>query len=88
MLSVTRFFISLRFHFSVVERKQKMSKASLETLPSDLLYLILKHLDAYCIVLSFGRVCKRFYQITAGYDQYQLTVNWNLYFHLIESNRA
>jgi hypothetical protein len=61
-----------------------MSKASLETLPSELLYLILSHLDAYCIVLSFRRVCKRFYQITTGYNQYELLITWRSYSNLKE----
>jgi hypothetical protein len=59
-----------------------MSKASLETLPSELLYLILKHLDASCIVLSFRRVCKRLYQIASEYDQYELIINERSYSNL------
>jgi hypothetical protein len=82
MLSAPRFSISLRFHFSVVETKKKMSDASLETLPSELLYLILKHLDASSIILSLRLVCKRFYQVIAAYNQYELSINWNSYSYL------
>ena len=59
-----------------------MSKASLETLPSELLYLILKHLDAHCIILSLRLVCKRFYQVIAAYNQYELNISWKSYYYL------
>jgi hypothetical protein len=49
-----------------------MANAFLQTLPCELLYRILKNLDAKCIIVSFRYVCKRFYVITTGYDQYEL----------------
>ncbi|UJR34711.1 hypothetical protein I4U23_027488, partial [Adineta vaga] len=52
-----------------------MTNASLFTLPSELFDLIFKHLDTLSITLSFRHVCKRFYEITDEYNQYELDLN-------------
>lgn len=49
-----------------------MTNVSLSTLPTELLYRIFNHLDVCSIVLSLRLVCRRFYQITNNYDQYEL----------------
>jgi hypothetical protein len=52
-----------------------MADASLLRLPSELLYLILNHLDACSVLFSFGLVCKRFYQIIDEYNHYEIDLN-------------
>ena len=52
-----------------------MTQTSLEALAAEILYHIFKYLDAYSIFFSIRQVCRRFYQITAGYNQYKLNVD-------------
>ena len=52
-----------------------MTNASLLTLPTELLFHILNHLDTCFILCSVRPVCQRLYAISAIYDQYELDVD-------------
>jgi hypothetical protein len=51
-----------------------MSDASLLTLPVELLYRILDHLDMQTILQSLRSVCTRLYSITNSYNRYELNI--------------
>ena len=53
----------------------RMSAASLYTLPIELIYHILDHLDIQTILCSFRNVCKRFYTIVNSYNRYELDLS-------------
>jgi hypothetical protein len=48
---------------------------SLATLPVEILYRILNHLDIHSIFVSLRYVCKRFNMITNTYNQYELDLS-------------
>ena len=53
-------------------RKMPMSKASLNTLPVELIHRIINHLDIQTIFLLLYKVCKRFQMIIKSYHRYKL----------------
>ncbi|CAF3334666.1 unnamed protein product [Rotaria socialis] len=48
---------------------------SLVTLPAEIVYRILDHLDIYSTWILFSRVCKRLHTITNTYDRYELDLS-------------
>ena len=63
---------------------------SLLTLPTEILHRILDNLDIHSILVSFRRVCSRFYTITESYHRYELNLcsmsrsDIKLAFHLVQ----
>ena len=58
-----------------IDNQFQMANASLLTLPTELLFHILNHLDTRFIIFSIRPVCQRLYAITSMYDQYQLDLD-------------
>ena len=52
-----------------------MANASLLSLPTELVFHILKHLDTCFVIFSVRRVCRRLYAISSIYDQYELDLD-------------
>ncbi|CAF3033810.1 unnamed protein product [Rotaria sp. Silwood2] len=67
-----------------------MSRASLLSLPVEILYRILDHLDAHFILISLRSLCKRLQAVVDTYDRYELNVSTmscsqiKLIFHIIQ----
>jgi hypothetical protein len=62
-----------------ISNKQKLMSEkltlSLHTLPVELVYSILDHLDPFTILVSVRNVCLRLDAITDGYTPYQVIFN-------------
>ena len=58
-----------------IDKQFQMTNASLLSLPTELLFHILNHLDTCFIIFSVRSVCQRLYAISAIYDQYELDLD-------------
>ena len=69
------FFVVDHIIIRNIDKQFQMTNASLLTLPTELLFHILNHLDACFIIFSVRPVCQRLYAISAIYDQYELDLD-------------